>query len=106
MARTNNPFVYFIARFIVGVCEFLGFRGPTWAREAVGARRSGHQAPAETTEESSPSIARAVVAAAAHAPAPRKARGTGAKKPAGRSTGKKIATRKSARERTSQVSSL
>ena len=96
----KNYFVYLIALIVTGIFSFLGFKGPSWARAATGAKRQA--AGATPDVEDSPSVARAVAASGPHS----KVRGTGAKKRAARTGAKKIASRKSARERTSQVSSL
>lgn len=106
--RTTNIFVYFIALIVSGISSFLGFRGPSWARHAVGKRHPPHAE--SSAAESSPTLARAIAAAGPHAPKT-KIRGTGANKKARRSAGgKKTASksmsRKSSRERTASVSSL
>ncbi len=100
LRRTKNYFVYLIALFVTGICSFLGFKGPSWARSAVGAKH--RTAASSPSVDASPSLARAVAAARPQA----KVRGTGAKKTASRTGAKKIASRKTARERTAHVSSL
>lgn len=98
--RTNNPFVYVMALIITGICSFLGFRGPDWARAAVDSLR---EEPATPAIKDSPALARAVAAAGPHA----KTRATGLKKRPARSTGKKAASNKikTARERTESLRS-
>ena len=105
--REANFFVYALARIVTAILSFLGFRGPAWARHAVGIRREPVVPPSEA--EASSSVARAVAAAGPHAPKAK--RGTGHKKTrrapsSGKKPAVKTMTRKSARERTAPVSSL
>lgn len=97
--KAKGLFMSLVAFILTGFLSFLGFRGPSWARNAAFSKPETKGAP---SPEASPSLARAVAAAGHHA----KVRATAVKKRPARASGKKVAIKKTARERTSQVSSL
>lgn len=106
-SRTKNPIVYLAALIVSGVLTFLGFRTPAWARAALG---SEPHASVPHAEEG-PALARAAISTGKHEPAARPTparaaskRSQGAKK-AKPARSKKVATQRTARERTESLRS-